>query len=64
MIRTTFAFITAMTALATLLAALLAPIYAGRSVEAFVGGFLVATAVQYAAGVEIWRRLRRLVRDG
>ena len=63
MIRTAFAFATAMTVTAVALGSLLAPLYAGRTVEMFVAGFLLATALQCAAGVRLWRHLRRLMRD-
>jgi len=62
-IRTAIAFATAMVVLAVVLGSLLAPFYAGRTVEMFVAGFLAATMLQFVAGVAIWRRLRRWMRD-
>jgi hypothetical protein len=62
-IRTTFIWTTTMTTLAIVFGTVLAPLFAGRTVEMYVAGFLTATGLQFAAGARLWRGLRRATRD-
>jgi hypothetical protein len=58
--RTVLTYTIALLAIATALGYVLAPWYGPRTVEAFVGGFLVAIAFQWWAGMALWKRLRRV----